>query len=237
MKIALIGYGKMGKTIHALMQRAGMPEPFILHRDRPTDWETQLQSCQVAIEFTSPDEVLRNLETCFRLGVPVVTGSTGWNKHLESVKNACTAQHGALFYASNFSLGLQLFLRLNRSMAQLMQHYPEYRLSMEEVHHVHKADAPSGTAITIAETLLKERNDYQGWQLQPGAAEGQIGIEALRIGDTFGTHSVFYRSTHDEITLSHKAFGREGFASGALAAARFLAGKQGVFTMDDLLSH
>lgn len=236
MKIALIGYGKMGMAIHQLLEKSVDVEVFILQKDRPADWETQLQSCDVAIEFTSPETAVNNLLDCFRLGVPVVTGSTGWMAEFDRVAEACKQSHGALFYASNFSLGVQLFNQINRYAAKLFEAFPEYRIAIEEVHHLHKKDKPSGTAVTLAKLLLEERSDYQGFALEDEAAEKNIPIRALRENEVFGVHSTIFRSKVDEIAIQHTAFGRDGFASGAIAAARFLKGKSGIFTMKDLMN-
>lgn len=235
MKIALIGYGKMGKAIHQLLEQSGDVEVFILRKERPANWEAQLQTCDVAIEFTSPETAVHNLLDCFRLGVPVVTGSTGWMAEFDRVAEACQQSHGALFYASNFSLGVQLFNRVNRHAARLMASFPEYKISIEEIHHIHKKDKPSGTAVTLAQVILDERADYQGFALNEEASASQIPIHAVREADVFGIHSSVFTGPTDEIAIIHTAFGREGFAAGAITAARFLQGKKGIFTMNDLL--
>lgn len=226
----------MGKAIHQLLEKSGQDEVFILQKERPADWESQLSTCDVAIEFTSPETAVNNLLDCFRLGIPVVTGSTGWMAEFDRVSEACQQSGAALFYASNFSLGVQLFNQLNRYAARLFEAYPEYRIAIEEVHHVHKKDKPSGTAVTLAKLLLEERSDYQGFALEEEAATTNIPIRALRENEVFGIHSTAFRSTADEITIQHTAFGRDGFASGAIAAARFLQGKSGIFTMKDLMN-
>jgi 4-hydroxy-tetrahydrodipicolinate reductase len=235
MRIALIGYGKMGKVIHSLLEKRAEDEVIIFEKERPSNWESQLSQCDVAIEFTRPDTAVLNLLDCFRLGVPVVTGSTGWLADFDTVKQACESRHGALFYASNFSLGVQLFNRVNRYAARLMASFPEYRLSIEEIHHIHKKDKPSGTAVTLAQVMLDERHDYQGFALEEEASSSQIPICAKREGDVFGIHTGVFTAITDEISIRHTAFGREGFAAGAITAARFLAGKKGIFTMNDLL--
>lgn len=235
MKIALIGYGKMGKTIHTLLEKQADVEVFILEKERPSNWEALLAQCDVAIEFTSPDTAVGNLLDCFRLGVPVVTGSTGWMGDYERVKQACESHQGTLFYASNFSLGVQLFNRVNRYAARLLASFPEYKISIEEIHHIHKKDKPSGTAVTLAQVILDERPDYQGFALNEEASASQIPINAVREADVFGIHSSVFTGPTDEIAIIHTAFGREGFAAGAITAARFLQGKKGIFTMNDLL--
>lgn len=235
MKIALIGYGKMGKAIHTLLEKQAEVEVFILEKERPSNWEALLAQCDVAIEFTSPDNAVANLLDCFRLGVPVVTGSTGWMADFERVKQACESHQGTLFYASNFSLGVQLFNQVNRYAARLMASFPEYKIRIEEIHHIHKKDKPSGTAVTLAQEILDERPDYQGFALNEEAADSQIPIHAVREADVFGIHSGVFTGPTDEIAIIHTAFGREGFAAGAITAARFLQGKKGIFTMNDLL--
>jgi 4-hydroxy-tetrahydrodipicolinate reductase len=236
MKIALIGYGKMGKIIHELLMNEGNHEVFIFGKERASNWETTLSSCDVAIEFTSPDQVITNLETCFRLGVPVVTGTTGWLEKLEDVSTLCQNHQAALFYASNFSVGVHLFVRMNAWMADFMQAHPDYKIHMEEEHHIHKKDAPSGTGIWIAQEIIQHRNDYKHWVSTGDSSDQDIQITAIRQGETIGKHIVHYTSINDEITLTHNAFNRKGFAVGAIVAAKFLIQKQGVFTMQDLLN-
>ncbi|MFN5372135.1 MAG: 4-hydroxy-tetrahydrodipicolinate reductase [Bacteroidia bacterium] len=235
MKIALIGYGKMGRMLHALLEREGKDQVVILGREQNEAWKNELSSCDVAIEFTRPDQAVSNLKTCFECGVPVVCGTTGWLAQIQEVTSICNTQNGSLFYASNFSIGVHLFIQLNSWYARFMQTHPEYAISMEEIHHIHKKDAPSGTGISVANAILAQRNDYQSWiEGEPSTSE-ILPIHSIREGETIGTHSVYYRSTHDEIQLTHKAYSREGFAAGAIAAARFLHGKRGVFTMNDLI--
>jgi 4-hydroxy-tetrahydrodipicolinate reductase len=236
MKVALIGYGKMGKILHELLTQEAVHEVFILPKERPANWEDELASCDVAIEFTSPDQVIENLEACFKLGVPVVTGTTGWLTNLESVSQSCIEQQGALFYASNFSVGVHLFVRMNAWMADFMQAHPEYALHLQETHHIHKKDAPSGTAIWIADEIIKHRNNLSHWCNVNDSAPGGLPIDAIREGETIGKHSVQYISANDEIVLTHNAFNRKGFAAGAIEAAKFIHNKQGIFTMQDLLN-
>jgi 4-hydroxy-tetrahydrodipicolinate reductase len=236
MKVALIGYGKMGKIIHELLDQEPGNEVFILGKDRPAGWEKVLASCDVAIEFTNPDQVLQNLETCFSLGVPVVTGTTGWQAELPAVSASCTEQNGTLFYASNFSVGVHLFVRMNAWMAEFMEQHTEYSLMLEEEHHIHKKDAPSGTAIWVAEEVIKHRKDLTHWTSGSEQSADGLPIHAIREGETIGKHSVHYTSSNDEIIFTHNAFNRKGFAAGAIVAAKFILQKQGVFTMQDLLN-
>jgi 4-hydroxy-tetrahydrodipicolinate reductase len=235
MKIALIGYGKMGHMLHALLEREGKDAVVVMGKEQDEAWKEELRTCDVAIEFTRPDQAIQNLKACFDCGVPVVCGTTGWYGQLAEVEDMCKAHNGALFYASNFSIGVHLFIQLNSWYAHFMQAYPEYSISMEEIHHIHKKDSPSGTGISVAQAILAERNDYTSWKEAETGGDGILPIYSIREGETIGTHSVYYRSAHDEIQLTHKAYSREGFAAGAIAAARFLQGKRGVFTMNDLI--
>jgi 4-hydroxy-tetrahydrodipicolinate reductase len=235
MKIALIGYGKMGRMLHALIEQEGKDTAVVMGREQDEIWQDQLRTCDVAIEFTRPDQAIQNLKACFDCGVPVVCGTTGWYAQLAEVEAICKAHYGAFFYASNFSIGVHLFIQLNSWYARFMQAHPEYAISMEEIHHIHKNDSPSGTGISVAQAILGERNDYISWKEAETGGEGILPIHSIREGETIGTHSVYYRSAHDEIQLTHKAYSREGFAAGAIAAARFLHGKCGVFTMNDLI--
>ena len=221
--------------IHSLLEREGIDSAVALGREQTTGWKDELRACDVAIEFTRPDQAVENLKTCFECGIPVVCGTTGWYEQLPDVQASCTSQNGALFYASNFSIGVHLFIQLNSWYARFMQAHPEYAISMEEIHHIHKKDSPSGTGISVAQAILAERNDYTSWKEAEAGREGILPIHSIREGETIGTHSVFYRSEYDEIQLTHKAYSREGFAAGAIAAARFLHGKRGIFTMNDLI--
>ncbi len=221
--------------IHALLDREANYTVIVMEREQNEGWNEKLRSCDVAIEFTRPDQAVTNLNLCFECGIPVVCGTTGWYELLDDVQARCKSLNGALFYASNFSIGVHLFIQLNSWYARFMQTHHEYAISMEEIHHIHKKDSPSGTGISVAKAILAERKDYSTWK-EGGATEpGILPIHAIREGETIGTHSVYYRSAHDEIQLTHKAYSREGFAAGAIAAARFLYGKRGIFTMNDLI--
>lgn len=195
--------------------------------------------CDVAIEFSRPDQVMANIRLCLDAGVPVVVGTTGWYDHLEAMKELVHARTGSLLWASNFSIGVNLFFRLNRQLAQLMDPHPAYGLQIDEVHHVHKLDAPSGTAITLARDIDLRTRRYSGWRAADGAGqyptEGAVPIGSERTGEVPGKHSVTWRSPEDRITITHEAFGRQGFASGAVVAAEWLHGRKGLFTMDDVL--
>ncbi len=221
--------------IHAVLEREGKDTVVVMDKEQDEFWKEELRSCDLAIEFTRPDQAVQNLEVCFECSVPVVCGTTGWYEQLDNVQAKCMSLNGALFYASNFSIGVHLFIQLNAWYARFMQTHLEYAISMEEIHHIHKKDSPSGTGISVAQAILAERKEYTTWKEGDATEAGILPIHAIREGETIGTHSVYYRSAHDEIQLTHKAFSREGFAAGAIAAARFLHGKRGIFTMNDLI--
>ncbi len=208
--------------------------------DNPSDWQkynTELRNSDVAIEFTAPSVVVNNLKRLMDLGVPVTTGTTGWDEQLEQVENHCIKSNGSLFYASNFSIGVNLFFALNRYLTRLMADHNEYGISLEETHHTQKIDAPSGTAVSLVKDIIKEQDNYQTWKLMPGELQrGEIPVTAHRIEGVTGTHRVQFQSKIDTITIEHAAHSREGFAQGAIMAARWLTGKKGVFTMKDLLN-
>ena len=237
MKIALLGYGKMGKTIERLARERGHEIVLIVdenNRTRCTD--EQLKQADVAIEFTMPAVAVENYNWCFRNRVPVVSGTTGWLEKWDEVVTACERSGGTFFYASNYSIGVNIFFHLNRWLTQTMARFSNYKVSLEETHHIHKLDAPSGTAITLAEGILKEHPEYTSWKRDEGQVKvGELPIKAKREGEVPGIHSVTYQSGVDEIQICHSAYSRDGFAQGAVMAAEFLVGKQGVFGMEDLI--
>ncbi len=233
MKVALIGYGKMGQAIAALLPARG--HEVVATFDREGIDPAQLQKAEVAIEFTRPEAAVTNLNCCFEAGVPVVSGTTGWLQHYAEVEALCRSLGGALFYAANFSLGVNLFFALNRRLAALMADFPDYQLRLEEIHHTEKKDKPSGTAIRLAEEIQECNPLFRGWTLDEVPEADQIPIAALRKPDVPGTHTVKYISEIDEIDIRHTAHSRKGFALGAIKAAEFLAGKTGIYTMQDLL--
>jgi len=241
MRIALIGYGKMGKTIEALGKAQGHSFPLIIDENNPGDLNADaLKDIDVAIEFTVPAAAPQNVASCIELGIPIVTGTTGWNERLEELENLCLEKNGSLFHASNFSIGVNILFAMNRELARIMNRFPAYRASMVEVHHIHKLDAPSGTAITLADQILSENKQIQYWKLQkeesvpPGNAE-LLPISSIREGEVKGRHSIIYESELDSLTLSHDAKSRDAFAAGSLLAAEFLRHKKGVYGMPDLL--
>lgn len=231
MKIALLGYGRMGKTIASYAQQRNHKIVYILDKEQE---EGSLSEADVAINFSVPEAAVSNIKTALEQKIPVVSGTTGWLEKYEEVVAFCKTQQSAFLYASNFSIGVNLFFKINQFVAQLMHpHQSAYQTEIQEIHHIHKLDAPSGTAITIAEGIIKE-TDYTGWELDK-ASEGTLPIEALREGEVPGTHTVHYRSEIDQISIKHEAYKRDGFALGAVIAAEWLAGKEGIFSMDDVL--
>lgn len=238
MKIALLGYGKMGQAIARIAKARGHEIVLVVDKDnRDRCADDDLRQADVAIEFTMPEAAVQNYEWCFRNNVPVVSGTTGWLTRWEEVKELCATWRGCFFYASNFSIGVNLFFRLNRQLASMMSRFKEYKVFLEETHHIHKLDAPSGTAITLAEGIIDQHDSYSSWKLSGAEMpEGSIPITARREGEVPGIHSVVYKSAEDEIEIRHSAYSRDGFAKGAVIAAEFLHGKDsGIYGMKDLL--
>jgi 4-hydroxy-tetrahydrodipicolinate reductase len=237
LKIALIGYGKMGKTIEQVAKDRGHSIAAIIDQDNPQDLETLTpEKVDVAIEFTEPVSAFRNISMCLLSGIPIVSGTTGWLERRPEIEKLCLEVKGAFFYASNYSIGVNLFFQLNRLLAQLMQPYPGYQVSLEEIHHTQKKDAPSGTAITLAEGILAKMPQLSGWKLDTEAPSAQeLPITAIRRDAVPGTHTIRYDSPIDQIQITHTAHTRLGFAQGAVVAAEWIFGKSGNFTMEDLL--
>ena len=231
MKIALLGYGKMGKEIEKIALQRG--HEIVLKKTEENNF-SGLEHADVAIDFSIPTAAIENISTCFKYNIPVVSGTTGWLDNYQDMVALCIEKNGAFLYGSNFSVGVNLFFELNTYLAKLMSKVKEYNVSMEEIHHTQKLDAPSGTAITLAQSII-ETSDYKEWTLD-NAAENQILIDAKRINDVPGTHSVFYKSAVDEIEIKHTAFNRQGFALGAVVAAEWILGKKGIFSMKDVLN-
>jgi len=234
MRIGLIGYGKMGQAIEAVAMKRGHTISFKSDSQHPFD-AADLARTDVAIEFTSPHSAVANVLKCIEQGIPVVTGSTGWFQRLDEVKAQVAAHGGTLFYGSNFSLGMNITFMLNNRLAELMNRFPDYEPAVEEIHHIHKKDSPSGTALTLAEEIIHQLDAKTGWAENEPSANEILGIATHRIDEVPGTHHVSYTSSADRITLSHEAFNREGFALGAILAAEFCRGKKGVFTMKNLI--
>lgn len=236
MRIALIGYGRMGKAIEVLAQQAG--DTIVLRQEinTPNDEITaKLKTADVAIEFSGPAGAYDNIIRCLRSGVPVVSGSTGWLDRREEVDRMVVQTDGAFFYAANFSIGVQLFFAVNRYLAQLMNEQPAYQPRVHEIHHTAKKDAPSGTAIQAAEELLAELDRTSQWVRGESADLSVLPVTSERIDPTPGTHTITFQSSIDQIQLQHVAHSREGFAQGALQAAQWLVGKTGSFGMRDML--
>ena len=238
MKVALLGYGKMGQLIAKILESKGHEVVLKVDIDnRNTVTDEELKQADVAIEFSMPKVAVDNYKWCFDCGVPVVSGTTGWLERWDEVVEYCKQKNGGFFYASNYSIGVNIFFHLNKQLAKIMSNFKEYGILLEETHHIHKLDAPSGTAITIADGILANHEAYDSWKLIEGAEaqEKELPIVAHRIGEVPGIHKVTYKSGVDEISIEHSAYSREGFAKGAVVAAEFMAGKQGVYSMDDLL--
>ena len=230
MKIALLGYGKMGKVIERIALERG--HEIVLKKDHDNTFEGLLNA-DVAIDFSVPDSAVGNISECLNNGISVISGTTGWLADYPKMVQLCEEKSGSFIYASNFSLGVNVFFELNEYLAKMMANLKQYNVSMEEIHHTQKLDAPSGTAITLAEGVIKH-TDYANWTLETPISN-EIHIEAKRIENVPGTHSIFYDSEVDQIEIKHTAHSREGFALGAVVAAEWLVGKKGVFTMKDVL--
>lgn len=235
MKIALIGYGKMGKTIEQIALQRGHQIVSIIDINNTADFDSEaFRSADVAIEFTTPATALGNYMRCFAANVPVVSGTTGWLSHLDEVKAKCEQEGKTFFYASNFSVGVNIFFALNRYLAKIMNGFPAYDVRMTEVHHIHKLDAPSGTAITLAEGILENVERKERWTLETAEQPTDLPIHAIREGEVPGIHEIIYESEADTISIKHDAKSRAGFALGAVIAAEFTAGKKGFLGMSDL---
>jgi len=232
MKIALLGYGKMGKAIEALALTRGHEVVARIDLNNAADI-AEINKADVAIEFSQPDAVVNNLLNCFKHHVPVVCGTTGWLNKKTEVEEACKQYDGSFFYASNYSLGVNLFFKLNEYLAEMMNRHEHYEVSIDEVHHTAKKDAPSGTAITLAESIIRLLDRKKKWSDQPNAKGDNLVISSSRIDPTPGTHTVKYTSAIDDIEIRHVAHSREGFAIGALMVAEWIQGKKGVLGMSD----
>ena len=230
MKIALLGYGKMGKTIERIALERG--HTIVIKADIGSQYN--ITDADVAIDFSVPEAAFGNISKCLTNGVPVISGTTGWLKDYEKAIDLCKANQGAFIYASNFSLGVNIFFELNKNLAKMMSTLDQYKVSIEEIHHTQKLDAPSGTAITLANGIIEETK-YKKWTLDTPKSD-EIGIIAKRIENVPGIHEVTYESKVDTIQIKHSAHSREGFALGAVIAAEWIVGKKGVFSMKDVLN-
>ena len=236
LKIALFGYGKMGSEVERIVLKSG--HEIIVIIDSPEEWKQKgelLLQADVAIDFSLPQTVVGNIYHCFNAGVPVVVGTTGWYEHLEKIKSDCINQGKSLFVAPNLSIGVNLFFDLNRHLALLMANHEDYEISIEETHHIHKLDSPSGTAIHLANDIINTVGRKEKWVNELAGNPEELGIKSIRESNEPGTHVVKYDSEIDKITIIHTAKNRIGFAKGALLAAEWLCGKTGFFEMRDLL--
>jgi len=239
MKIALIGYGKMGRIVEEVVRNRSDHEIALIINNSEDLHQLTDQKVDVAIEFTHPHSVLDNISFCLEAGIPLVVGTTGWHQHMQLVEKSVAKHHGSLLYASNFSVGMNIFFEINRRLARLMNAQANYTASVSEIHHVQKIDAPSGTAISLAEDILLSIDRLKSWNLgdpDPLSNATILPIVAHRKEDVPGTHTVSYHSFEDTITIEHRAHNREGFALGAMLAAEFIATKHGLFNMSDVLS-
>ena len=231
MNIGLLGYGKMGKTIERLATER--QHEIVLRVDQPSN-SIDFDKVDVAIDFSLPNAAVSNIKSAIDAGVPVISGTTGWLDRYSEVVDYCQLKNGSFLYASNFSLGVNIFFEINRTLAKLMGGLNDYRITMEEIHHTQKLDAPSGTAISLAEQII-ENTDYDAWKLDE-QVNNSIPITAKRIAKTPGTHTVTYKSQVDTLQISHEAHSRDGFALGAIIAAEWILNKKGVFDMKDVLN-
>ena len=232
MKIALLGYGKMGQVIERIALERG--HEIVLKKSRNATFEG-LQMADVAIDFSIPNAALENISTCFENGIPVISGTTGWLEHYQKMVQLCEEKQGGFIYASNFSLGVNIFFELNSYLSKIMSQFTQYSTTIEEIHHTQKLDAPSGTAITLAENIINH-SDYSSWALGEAKNSDELVIKAERIPNVPGTHTVTYQSVVDSIEIKHEAHNREGFALGAVIAAEWILGKKGVYSMKDVLN-
>lgn len=237
MKIALIGYGKMGKTIEKIAVERGHTISHIIEKDSAKGIEVlQPENTDVAIEFSQPESAVQNILACMKQGVPVISGTTGWLDKLPEVEQACKGNNGTFFYASNYSIGVNIFFKLNKYLAKLMNGQSDYDVSMKEIHHTEKKDSPSGTALTLINDILPHQPKLSGWVETHEKPTDKLPIESIREGKVPGTHSITYTSRIDQITIEHEAFGREGFALGAVLVSEWIKDKKGMLSMENFLS-
>lgn len=236
MNIALIGYGKMGHEIEKIAKERGHNIVAIIDVSNTDEFDSPaFKSADVAIEFSIPASALDNYRRCFAANVPVVAGTTGWLEHMDEVKKACEENNQTFFYASNYSLGVNIFFVLNKYLARIMNDYPDYNVNIEEIHHIHKLDAPSGTAITLAEGIIENIDRKNHWNLEKEEKNTDLVIHSVREGEVPGIHEIVYESEADIISIKHDSKNRKGLALGAVIAAEFTKGKKGFLGMNDLL--
>lgn len=236
MEIALIGYGKMGKEIENIALKRNHKISFKI--DNEKNWKLskeKFKNTDVAIDFSTPQSVLSNIKKCFNANIPVVIGTTGWFEHLEEIKQLCNETKQTLFFSSNFSIGMNIFFELNKKLASVMSNYIDYDVTIEEIHHIQKLDAPSGTAIILANEIIRNINTKEKWVNNKAQSENDLEISSIRENKVTGTHKVKYDSDVDSIEIIHTAKSRKGFALGAVLAAEFINGKKGFFEMSDIL--
>jgi 4-hydroxy-tetrahydrodipicolinate reductase len=237
MKIALIGYGKMGKEIEKIALERGHQVVSIVDIDSKEGFESDaFKSADVAIEFTQPASAVDNYKKCFSVHLPVVSGTTGWLEHIDEIRRYCDEDGQTFFYASNFSIGVNIFFAVNKYLARIMNRFPAYDVRMKEVHHIHKLDSPSGTGITLAEDILKNIDRKTVWQEGEPSTPEALSIHSVREGEVPGIHEIIYESAADIIRIKHDAKSRQGFALGAVVAAEFVQGKKGFFGMNDIFN-
>ncbi len=239
MNIALLGYGKMGKILEEMASQKG--HCIVARIDNEEDWkrlENEVKKADVAIEFSTPQTVVKNIFKCFDLNIPIVVGTTGWGAQKNEIFSSCEQHKKTLFYASNFSIGVNLFFELNKKLARMMSDYPDYHVHIEEVHHLQKLDKPSGTAISLAEDLIADYPQKTSWICDEPSKETPktLSIQAFREEDVCGIHEVIYEADEDFISIKHHAKSRRGFAKGAIRAAEWLVGRVGIYTMSDFLN-
>ncbi|MBI4931285.1 MAG: 4-hydroxy-tetrahydrodipicolinate reductase [Bacteroidetes bacterium] len=236
MRIALFGYGKMGKEIEQIALHLGHEIALKIDVNNINSiTKEDLQKCDAAIEFSTPHTAISNMNKCFEAGIPIVVGTTGWYDKADEVKKTCNQKNGCLFYASNFSIGVNIFFKVNEQLAKMMNNYSDYNVSVEEIHHIHKLDAPSGTALSLANQITDNLSRKSKWINTKTNNAEELEIISKREGEVPGTHIVKYFSTIDDIEIRHTAHNRKGFALGAVMAAEFVKGKNGVFGMNDMM--
>lgn len=235
MKILILGYGKMGQAIEKMARERNHEIAAVIDQKNTSEFEELSgEAADVAIEFSEPSAAVNNIKGCISKGIPVLSGTTGWLDQFDEIKAFCAEKNGTFFYASNFSVGVNLFFALNEYLATVMDDYKSYQVEMEEIHHIHKKDEPSGTAITLAEGLIKHLHSKNNWSLDGNNTE-DVKISAVRQGEVPGTHKITYTSDVDSIEIKHEAFSREGFVKGALDVAEWLPKQKGVLNMKDFL--
>ena len=236
MKILIIGYGKMGKSIEAIARDRGHQIAGTIDLDNYSSLkDTDPATVDVAIEFSQPDAAFENIKCCLEKGIKVLSGTTGWLSRKQDIESLCHQHQGTFFYASNYSIGVNLFFRLNRYLANLIKDYTQYKVEITEIHHTEKKDAPSGTALTLAEDIINANPRIRSWEGQGGESEDKLGIISKRMGTVPGTHIIDYVSDIDQIEIKHEAFSRKGFAIGAVLVAEWLKDRKGILSMQDFL--